>query len=55
MKTVTAVQRSFWSRPVVPFPNAISRRQFFHKLLDTALVAASGVGIVVMLVFLLLT
>ena len=29
----------------VPYPNAATRRQIFHKLLDTSLVAASGMGI----------
>ncbi len=51
----TAVSHSnFMSRPVVPLPNTLSRRQYIHKLLDTLLVAASGVGIAVMLVVLLL-
>ncbi len=54
MKTASAVSKPFWANPVVPFPNAISRRQFFHKLLDTALVAVSGIGIAVMVIFLLL-
>lgn len=54
MKTVVQTRVSYMSRPVVPYPNAVSRRAFFHKILDTILVAASGIGIAVMLVFLLM-
>lgn len=54
MKTAAATNSNFMARPVVPFPNSVSRRQFLHKVLDTALVAASGVGIAVMLMVLLL-
>lgn len=51
MKTMTVSKPNY--HPVIPFPNAITRRQAFHKWLDTLLVAASGVGITVMLAFLL--
>jgi len=54
MKTMTAAQPGFMSRPAFPYPNAISRRQFFRRLLDFLLICASGVGIVVMLAFLLI-
>lgn len=54
MKTAIAAKTQFMTRPVVPLPNAVSRRQFCHKLLDALLVAASGVGIVVMLAVLLI-
>ncbi len=54
MKTAATYKQSYLVRPVVPFPNAISRRQFLHKLLDKALLAVSGVGIVVTVVFLLM-
>ena len=53
MKTAVQTKVSYMARPVVPYPNAVSRRAFVHKILDTLLVAASGMGIVVMLVFLL--
>ena len=53
MKAAVTSKVSYMARPVVPFPNAISRRAHFRKILDTVLVAASGIGIVVMLVFLL--
>ena len=55
MKTAVQATQNFMSRPVVPYPNAVSRRAFFRKILDTALVAVSGIGITVMLVFLLMT
>ena len=55
MKTAVQATQNFMSRPVVPYPNAVSRRAFFHKLLDTALVAVSGIGITVLLVFLLMS
>ena len=35
--------------PLAPYPNAATRREVFHRLLDTALVAASGMGIAAML------
>lgn len=38
---------------VIPFPNARSRRQSIHKVLDTLLIAFSGVGITTTLAFLL--
>lgn len=52
MKTA-AVQRNFMARPVVPLPNAASRRQALHKLLDVILIAVSGVGIATMLLVML--
>ena len=54
MKTAVHTTQNFMSRPVVPYPNAVSRRTYLHKILDTALIAFSGIGIVVMLVFLLM-
>ena len=34
-------------RPIdrIPYPNAITRREFLRKALDTALLTASGIGI----------
>lgn len=34
------------------YPNAATRREVFHKLLDTALVAASGMGIAAIILLL---
>lgn len=46
----TAVYKSY-CRPVrqIPYPNAATRRQILQKLLDTVLVAASGMGVAAML------
>lgn len=54
MKTAAIHHTPFMSRPVVPLPNAVSRRQFLHKLLDKALIIFSGIGIAVILLFFLL-
>lgn len=40
-------------RQTIPFPNAATRRQVLSKLLDILLIAASGVGIAAMLLFVL--
>ena len=29
----------------IPYPNAMTQRQIFNRLLDAALVAASGIGL----------
>lgn len=51
MKSMT-VSKSNYSR-VIPFPNALTRRQALHKVLDTLLITASGIGITTALAFLL--
>ena len=51
MKTVTISKTN--SLGVIPFPNALTRRQSIHKVLDTLLVAFSGIGITASLLFLL--
>lgn len=40
-------------RPTVSYPNAATRREVLHKILDTLLVAASGMGIGAMLLLLM--
>ena len=52
MKAMTVSHQNY--KPALPYPNAATRRQVFHKILDTALIAASGIGITVMLTFLLM-
>ena len=42
MKTATVFEKK---HVMVPFPNAATRRQMAHKVLDSLLMAASGVGI----------
>ena len=38
-----------YRRPeAIPYPNAATRREVLQKILDTALVAASGMGIAAM-------
>ena len=44
----TAVCKSNY-QPVIPYPNAATRREVLHKILDTLLVAASGMGIAAIL------
>lgn len=46
----TAVYKSY-CRPIAPisYPNAATRQEVLHKLLDTALVTASGMGIAAIL------
>ena len=49
----TAVYRSnYRPLPRISYPNAATRREIFQKLLDTALVAASGMGIAAILLLL---
>ncbi len=50
----TAVCKSSY-RPTIPYPNAATRREILHKVLDTLLVAASGMGLAaIVLLFLVL-
>jgi len=48
----TAICKSNY-RTVVSYPNAATRREVLHKVLDTLLVAASGMGIGAMLLLLM--
>ncbi len=49
MKTATVYR----NQAAVPYPNAASRREVFHKYLDTVLTFACCGGILAMLLFLL--
>ncbi len=51
MKTAVIYQKD--DRCPVPFPNAATRRQILGKFLDTLLIAACGMGLAAMVVFLL--
>ena len=42
MKTIACKTRAI---DRIPYPNAATRRELVHKLLDTALVTVSGIGI----------
>lgn len=46
MKTTTFTVR-------IPYPNAATHREVLNKVLDTLLVAASGVGITAMLLLIM--
>ena len=46
MKTTTIATR-------VPYPNAATPREMLHRLLDTLLMAASGMGIAAMLLLIM--
>lgn len=50
MKTITVRQTG---KPAIPYPNGLTRRQSFNKVLDVLLVCVSGIGITAMLSFLL--
>lgn len=39
--------------PVIPYPNAMTRKETLHKILDLLLVAAMGAGCAASLLFLL--
>lgn len=47
MKTAVMNRTPFMSRPIIPLPNVVTRRQFLHKALDAALIFFSGVGLAV--------
>lgn len=47
MKTIAMDRRDY-----IPYPNAATRRQQLHNLLDKCLIVASAVGLVAALMFL---
>ncbi len=49
MKTVVSYRNPL---DRIPYPNAATGREVLHKLLDTALVAASGMGIAAIIMLL---
>ena len=51
MLTSNTKKVNFWSEPYVPLPNAATRRQVLHKIMDTALIIASCAGIVAIMLF----
>lgn len=53
MKTAT-YRNNFWNQPYVPYPNAATRRQVLDKMIDRLLIAASCIGIVAVVMFLLI-
>ena len=53
MKATTAQRSDYMKLSKIPYPNAATRRQLFHKFLDFLLMTASGIGIGAMLLFIL--
>ena len=53
MKTATIRKHPTNSLPRLPYPNAASRRELFHKLLDLLLVGAMGAGAAAILLLLM--
>lgn len=51
MLNTNARKVNFWSEPYLPLPNAATRRQVLHKIMDTALIIASCAGIVAIMLF----
>jgi len=53
MRTATVYYHRFMNQAAVPVPNAASRRQVAHKVLDTVLTVVSCIGIIAIILFLL--
>lgn len=53
MKTAIVYTQRFMNRPYVPLPNAATRRQVLHKLLDKILIGACCVGVTIGVMFLI--
>lgn len=53
MKQAMIYHTDYLSRPVVPYPNAATRRQLLNKFVDGLLIAAMGVACVTVFVFML--
>ncbi len=51
MKTATMTKSA--NRPVLPYPNAATRRQILNRVLDLLLTGAIGAAIAAMLLFLM--
>ena len=53
MKTAVVKRTDFNNMPVIPYPNAATREEMLHKILDLLLVAAIGAGLAACLIFLI--
>lgn len=49
----TAVVKRTNNMPVIPYPNAATKQEMLHKILDMLLVAAIGAGLAASLIFLI--
>lgn len=54
MKTAAIYYHRYMNQPAVPYPNAASRRQVLHKVVDILLSAACCAGIIAIVIFLLM-
>lgn len=53
MKTAAIYHSECASRPKLPYPNAATRREIFHKFIDLVLMGAIGVGAAAVILLLL--
>lgn len=51
MLSTHAKKVNFWNEPIIDLPNAATRRQILHKIMDTALLVASCVGVMAIMLF----
>lgn len=51
MLSTHAKKVNFWNEPIIDLPNAATRRQVLHKIMDTALLVASCVGVMAIMLF----
>ena len=52
MKTAVIKNRTYTTIPQIPYPNAASKDDMLHKLLDLLIVGAIGAGLDACLIFL---
>lgn len=52
MKTATLQQRRTNAKANIPYPNAATKKEMMHKLLDTLLSAVSGAALAAIVLFL---
>lgn len=53
MKIAAVKRQNYNMMPVIPYPNAATRQEMLHKLLDLLLVAAIGAALAACLIFLI--
>lgn len=53
MKTTTARRKDYANMPLFNHPNAATRREIFHKVVDFLVMLASGAGVGAILLFML--
>ena len=53
MKSVTVSRCDYAQLPNLPYPNAATRRELIHKILDTLLMGAIGISCAAILLFIM--